>query len=290
MTTFTTPLVSVVSIAWNNAEGVARTLESLRRAREVDDSPELFEVLIVDGGSTDHTAEIVRDFDDVNITFISEPDNGIYDAMNKGTFRSTGEYVQYLNSGDELMTPDTFVRIRQILEGRGDARLPIWMTGRQLQVGENIVHEYTDEPHNWWRHALGIQPHAHQAIFFRRSFLELIGGYSESFDFVADFDLVMKAGMLESPLQLDWHVARFALGGMSDERSQEIPQLIQNVRVERMNLDEEALALDNAWRHYTETDSLDDATPEVRMYGLKRRAEHEGLMFRSDMHWDMHNS
>ncbi len=283
------PVVSVITITKDNAEGLRKTLESIRAAHDAHPKAHNFEVVVVDGVSTDHTADVIAQFADLPLSYESEPDRGIYDAMNKGTKRARGEYLQYLNAGDVLSDVRTFEYVNDVVQKPPNSRLPIWIVGRAFRVAK-LNAEFDCIPYRFWDHALGIRPHAHQAIFFRRAFVELVGGYSEEFDFAGDFDLVMKAGALEEPHYLDCLVATFEGGGVSDIRAQDIPRLMHNVRVARLHLSGEALKLDEAWTRFQETDNLDTETPEIRMYGLKRRAEHEGIVLRRDMHWDVHNT
>lgn len=93
---------SIITVTYNNAEGLKRTLDSVRRL-----SYKHFELLIIDGKSSDDTPEVVRQYDDVVTKFVSEKDNGIYDAMNKGVTFATGDYVVFMNAGDMFASSDT---------------------------------------------------------------------------------------------------------------------------------------------------------------------------------------
>lgn len=92
--------LSIITINYNNAQGLKKTMESVFCQTSMD-----FEYLVIDGGSIDESVNVIRQFDKTKIRkfiWISEPDKGIYNAMNKGIMLSQGEYVQFLNSGDEL--------------------------------------------------------------------------------------------------------------------------------------------------------------------------------------------
>lgn len=91
------PSLSIITINLNNATGLRKTIESV-----VSQTSHDFEYIVIDGGSTDGSIEVIKEFK-AKITFwISEPDNGIYHAMNKGIMVAKGEYCQFLNSGDWL--------------------------------------------------------------------------------------------------------------------------------------------------------------------------------------------
>lgn len=91
-------LLSIITVVKNNAPGLRSTGRSLL----IQQNPPSFEWIIIDGGSTDHTRAIVTEFAELNPILISEPDEGIYDAMNKGMALSRGEYLWFLNGGDCL--------------------------------------------------------------------------------------------------------------------------------------------------------------------------------------------
>ncbi len=103
--------ISVVTIALNDEMRIARTLESVRRqTRPLD------EYIVVDGLSTDKTNDIIRSYSDIVTDHISEPDKGIYDAMNKGILRATGDIIGILNAGDYYY-PRTIERVQQASAG-----------------------------------------------------------------------------------------------------------------------------------------------------------------------------
>lgn len=96
------PTVSIITITYNAADTLERTIESVERQ-----DYGAIEYIVVDGASTDGTMEIVGRHSEVVSKYVSEPDGGLYDAMNKGLGMATGEYVWFLNSGDELKEPRT---------------------------------------------------------------------------------------------------------------------------------------------------------------------------------------
>lgn len=89
--------LTIITINLNNAHGLERTIKSV-----IDQTFTDFEYLVIDGGSTDGSVDVIRKYAEKITWWISEPDNGIYNAMNKGILRARGEYLQFLNSGDRL--------------------------------------------------------------------------------------------------------------------------------------------------------------------------------------------
>lgn len=114
--------VSILTVNYNNAEGLRRTLESVAAQTYQE-----FEHVIIDGGSSDESVGIIRNYEKslksndkykmTNVQWISEPDNGIYDAMNKGVRKASGEYLLFLNGGDTLASEKALEEIAPYLDG-----------------------------------------------------------------------------------------------------------------------------------------------------------------------------
>ena len=90
--------LSIITVNFNNKEGLQKTIESV-----VNQTYKNYEYLVIDGGSTDGSVEVIKEYAEKISYWISESDNGIYNAMNKGILNSKGEYLQFLNSGDWLV-------------------------------------------------------------------------------------------------------------------------------------------------------------------------------------------
>jgi glycosyltransferase involved in cell wall biosynthesis len=96
------PLISIITVSYNNQDGLEQTIQSI-----INQTYKNIEYIIIDGGSTDGTVEIIKKYED-NIEFwTSESDNGIFDAMNKGLSHAHGEWVHYLNSSDVYFSHTT---------------------------------------------------------------------------------------------------------------------------------------------------------------------------------------
>lgn len=108
-------IFSIITVSYNAAGDIERTVRSVMEQDFRD-----FEYLIIDGASKDGTpkkaAEITGRYDDINVTIISEPDSGIYDAMNKGLDRAVGEYLIFLNAGDAFHDTDTLSVLSRAIE------------------------------------------------------------------------------------------------------------------------------------------------------------------------------
>ena len=103
------PLFSIITVTWNAADTIRPTLESVQRQTSSD-----YELLIIDGASTDDTLSIVRQASIAGLRVFSEPDGGLYDAMNKGITRARGRYVMFLNAGDALADDTVLARLAML--------------------------------------------------------------------------------------------------------------------------------------------------------------------------------
>lgn len=103
------PRLSIITVNYNNREGLRDTLISISKQRDKN-----FEAIVVDGGSTDGSIDIVREFEHVITKWISEPDKGVYHAMNKGVAMANGEYVLFVNSGDCLSDENVISQLNRI--------------------------------------------------------------------------------------------------------------------------------------------------------------------------------
>ncbi|MBQ1737564.1 MAG: glycosyltransferase [Muribaculaceae bacterium] len=100
------PLFSIITVTWNAAQTVGATLDSVRRQTSSD-----YEMLIIDGASTDDTLAIVKQASIASLRVFSEPDQGLYDAMNKGIARARGRYLIFLNAGDSFADDTVLARL-----------------------------------------------------------------------------------------------------------------------------------------------------------------------------------
>ena len=100
------PLFSIITVTWNAADVIAPTLQSVREQTSSD-----YEMLIIDGASSDDTLDIVKQSSIAGLRVFSEPDGGLYDAMNKGISRARGRYIMFLNAGDSLADDTVLARL-----------------------------------------------------------------------------------------------------------------------------------------------------------------------------------
>ena len=256
--------LSIITINYNNAEGLRKTLASVASQTYAD-----IEHVIVDGGSTDESVEIIREYADNEairlegykairqessedndtvpnrpiaqspdcheIHWISEPDKGIYNAMNKGIRMATGEYIQILNSGDILAADDVTERMMAALasyseqceRSTGEAELqqsdlPTILYGNMIKEypdGKRVVDrcqakDYTPESfYYFYRGTLN-----HDCAYIRRDLFEKYGLYNEEMKICSDWEWYVRAIVLggERTVYTNIDVTVFDMTGISE--------------------------------------------------------------------------
>jgi glycosyltransferase involved in cell wall biosynthesis len=174
--------ISVVTINLNKRAGLRRTLGSLRGQTDRD-----FELIVVDGGSTDGSLEEIARFDDVVDTSVSEKDKGIFDAWNKGIAQARGDIIALLNSGDAYH-PDVVATVRRAVAEDARANEKI-VCGTTIMVDDGRLvkkHPNALPSHLWF--GIGI---VHPAMFIGRRVYDSIGRY-EPISIASDTDFVLR--------------------------------------------------------------------------------------------------
>lgn len=197
------PLLSVITVTFDDHSGLRRTLESLAVISSQAGSD--LEVLIVDGGSGAGMAALRRDFPWADIR--SEPDDGIYDAMNKGLQRSSGRSVWFLNGGDECCLTSWDDIAEPLVNSPG----MVLLAGYFLLIGRRSLLRMPRKPSYIW-HGL---PTSHQAIFYPGDKARELR-YCLNFSLVGDYDFT--ARMFKYQVQakrLNLPVSRFHMDGVS---------------------------------------------------------------------------
>jgi glycosyltransferase involved in cell wall biosynthesis len=187
----TTPLISIVTPTLNQAAFIEATINSIKAQ-----SWRRFEHIVVDGGSTDGTLEILAKHEATYpLRWISEPDGGMYEAINKGLRLATGEILAYLNS-DDLYFPWTLETIAAAFDRDPAAD---FVYGDALSVDDETGAQefYWTLPFNLG-HLRTSGFLAQPAVFWRRSAYESIGPFDEGLRYVADCDYWMRAGATHS--------------------------------------------------------------------------------------------
>lgn len=169
--------LSIITINFNNAPGLRKTIESVVSQKSHD-----FEYIVIDGGSTDGSVEVIKENSDKITFWVSEPDNGIYQAMNKGIRLAKGEYCQFLNSGDWLAAPDV---IEKMLTTLPDCSIYYGNMLKQMPNGKTLRDTCGKgklSMSTFYRGTLN-----HSSALIKRSLFDKYGLYDESLKIVSDW-------------------------------------------------------------------------------------------------------
>ena len=168
--------ISVITVSYNSASTILDALNSTRMQSHED-----YEHLVIDGRSKDDTAAIVEENLHPKLIFVSEPDNGIYDAMNKGLKIASGEVIGILNSDDFYPTNNVLSEVVSLFDD--DPSLDVVMGSVDFVGQDNLnsvvrcVESIRFSP---WMFRFGFMP-PHPAVFIRRTAYERIGGYKSDY-------------------------------------------------------------------------------------------------------------
>lgn len=177
------PLLSIITVTFNAERYLERTLTSVLAQRNQD-----FEYLVIDGGSTDSTLDIVQRYSGRIDRWVSEPDRGLYDAMNKGLRMAKGQYVWFMNAGDEIYSPDTVTQLFGAFEQGADVcygdALFVHDDGSALGLRSEVTPHRLPTQLRWQDFRLGMVV-CHQSFVVRRSIAPeylLVHRYSADID------------------------------------------------------------------------------------------------------------
>jgi len=203
------PKLSVITIVYNNVKDIERTMLSV-----LNQSYPHLEYIVIDGASKDGTQKVIEKYRDKITRYISEPDHGIYDAMNKGLALATGDYVLFMNSGDEIYSSDT---VTDVFDNQNSADIYYGETEMYNEKWESQGQRRHCAPENFnWRSFKYGMSVGHQAIYIKRSITE---PYDLQYKYSSDIDWIIKAAKKASSIvNTHMYVAKYLVGGMSKKK------------------------------------------------------------------------
>ena len=229
--------LSIITINRNNAAGLEKTLQSIANQNYKE-----FEYIVVDGASTDNSVEVIQQYEQrfAHLKWVSEPDSGIYNAMNKGIQMATGEYIQILNSADCLANESVVECMLNAVDENGH---PSILYGNMIKCFED-GRRLTDKcfaGQDITMLGMYVATLNHDPAYIRRDLFERYGYYDEQLKIVSDWKWYLQAIILggEKPQYVDLDVTLFDMAGISEnanskaliqqERKQVLQELIPDV-------------------------------------------------------------
>ncbi len=201
------PKLSIITINYNNLEGLKRTVESV-----INQTWQEFEYLVIDGGSTDGSAAYIDSKSEHLNYWVSEPDQGVYYAMNKGIEVATGEYLLFLNSGDVLYNNNILLTTKKSLLLDMDIVYgDLWIEGEQGKGFRNRYPDFIDFPF------LKQTSLGHSSTFMKKELFYTYGLYRTDLKIVSDWAFFVKVFCMHkvSHCKIDHIIAAFYEGGLS---------------------------------------------------------------------------
>jgi glycosyltransferase involved in cell wall biosynthesis len=224
--------LSIITINYNDAEGLKKTIESV-----VSQSFRDFEYIVIDGGSLDHSKLVIEKFSSQISYWVSEKDNGIYDAMNKGILKAKGEYCFFINSGDFLVNQTVLNSVFSI-QSTADiiyGNMKINWGGSKVTDGfmpDQITIEHMVKDTVW-----------HPVSFIKKELFDKFGLYNTNYKIVADYDFFFKTIIMNnvSTCHLNVFISEYNVEGLSSLPSNKKQEKIERTQVLNSYLSHETM-------------------------------------------------
>lgn len=177
--------ISIITITFNSAKTIQRALESVQCQTYKD-----IEHIIIDGASTDGTCRLIEAYakKHKNVRWVSEPDGGIYNAINKGVAMATGDVIGFLHSDDVLYSTDSIAHIAAAFE---NSQADVVYGDLQYCRGDKVVRRWKSNTFKPCALKYGWMP-PHPTVYVRREVYEQVGPYDEWFRISADYDMMLR--------------------------------------------------------------------------------------------------
>jgi glycosyltransferase involved in cell wall biosynthesis len=227
------PLISIITVVRNGENTLEQTIQSI-----INQSYDNIEYIIVDGNSTDKTLDIIHKYEDKIDYWVSESDQGIYDAMNKGIQASTGELIGLLNSGD-LYTNNAIEKVINLYKHNRGVHENIIITGAMYRYSENgILFRLVKTQENLDKRINKGMPINHPATFVSKKTYESIGYFDSHFKICGDYDFIFRAYHSSSVkfIFTDFDIAYMMLDGVSEKFNSLLTRSIEHFFIRRKNI------------------------------------------------------
>lgn len=200
--------VSIITVSYNAASSIEKTILSI-----INQTYTNIEFIIVDGGSTDGTLDIIKKYDKSITHWITEPDKGIYDAMNKGVGKAKGEWISFMNAGDTFYTSKTIENISPLLNKDTDV---VYGAVNMVYETFNVIEKGGEKPSK-----NKPMPFNHQSSFVRREIL-VKQKFNTSFRYAADYNFFNTIYPFAKYIRSDEVIATYMVDGISSQNAIEV--------------------------------------------------------------------
>jgi len=204
------PKISIITVTLNNKEYLERAIKSV-----VEQTYNNIEYIVIDGGSTDGSLDIIKRYEDKIDYWVSEEDNGLYDAMNKGIRKAKGDWILILNSDDYYINNNVIEKAVEYLDDSGKYFYYFTMI-HEYANGKKKTYKY---PIHWWnKFKLYYSAYIpHMTLWVTRKQYEDIGLYDTNFKIAGDHDLILRLIKKYKPFFINMPLTAMRMGGMSAE-------------------------------------------------------------------------
>ena len=205
--------ISIITVSFNSERTIANTIQSV-----ISQNYPHIEYIVVDGASKDRTAEIINSYSEGIAKIISEPDKGMYDAMNKGILAATGDIVGILNSDDFFYDDQVISKVAQAFQDQ-ETEATIGDIVFVKESSENeILRRYSSKKWTPAKFAWGYMP-PHPSFFVKKSLFEKFGLYKTNFKIAADYELLIRFLLIN---KIKWRyfpltTTKMRMGGLSTQ-------------------------------------------------------------------------
>ncbi len=213
------PSLTIITITYNAEPFLERTLRSVAKAaRLVPGVADDIEYILVDGASQDGTLQVAERYSSLLTRILSEPDAGLYDAMNKGISLATGDYLWFLNAGDEVHDGQVISRLLHAFQKPADVyysdALFVDDAGQEIGLRSQVTPHTLPENIHWRDFALGMKI-SHQAFIVRRAIAPAYDATNLSADIDWEIECLKKS---QKNVFLSFPLCRYLTGGLSTRR------------------------------------------------------------------------
>jgi glycosyltransferase involved in cell wall biosynthesis len=201
------PKVSIITVVFNGAQHIEQTIKSV-----ISQDYSNIEYIIIDGGSTDGTQEIIKKYEQDIAFWISEKDTGIYNAMNKGWRKSTGDIIAILNADDYYLDNTISKVVKSFIDSKAEV---VYGNLTKLRgIGEKTFFKEVYPNLDIMEQTMGI---FHPSTFVSRKIYDELGGYNEQYKLSSDYDFLLRA--FKKSVQFNYlneSLSVFRIGGISN--------------------------------------------------------------------------